>query len=74
MAQNLSGGLIRPTLQSEKKIFGGKKNGKSLFSAPCNCTMLIKSNVLTGNYQGALCAEFFLYGNQFNKIHPNVRK
>ena len=25
MAQNWSGGLIRPTLQSEEKLFGGQK-------------------------------------------------
>ena len=34
IAQNLSGDLIRPTLQSEKKIFGVRKVGNSLFSAP----------------------------------------
>ena len=35
MAQILSGGLIRPTLESEKKIFGGqKKSGIPYFQAP----------------------------------------
>ena len=38
IAQNLPGGLIWPTLQSEKKIFGGqKKSGIPYFQAPyCN--------------------------------------
>ena len=35
IAQILPGGLIRPTLQSEKKTFGGqKKKAHSLFSGP----------------------------------------
>ena len=28
MAQNLSGGLIRPTVQSKKKIFGDQKTSR----------------------------------------------
>ena len=34
MAQNLSGGLIWPTLQSEKKIFEGQKKSEIPFTGP----------------------------------------
>lgn len=40
MAQNLSGSLIRPTLQSEKKYMGSEKIGHSLFSTPSNQTFV----------------------------------
>ena len=43
IAQNLSGGLIRPTLQSEKKTFGGQeKKFDSLFSGPLTLRRLKK--------------------------------
>ena len=45
MAQNLPEGLIRPTLQSEKKILGAqKKSGIPFFQAPKNKNLKQKNN------------------------------